>query len=99
MIPMCKKLGKEGRRPAWLCKDHLVKLKHKKEINMQWKQGHTSWEEYRDTAWEFRDGIRNAKAQLELNLTRNMKNNKKGFYRYIGQKRKINKDLPLPHHL
>lgn len=67
---MCKKLGKEGRRPAWLCKDHLVKLKHKKEINMQWKQGHTSWEEYRDTAWEFRDGIRNAKDQLEINLAR-----------------------------
>jgi len=33
-----------------------------------------------------RDRIRKATAQLELNLARNAKNNKKGFYRYVGQK-------------
>ena len=27
------------------------------------------------------DGVRNAKAYLELNLMRNIKDNKKGFYR------------------
>jgi len=34
-----------------------------------------------------RDGIRRAKVQLELNLRRDAKNNKKGFYRYVSQKR------------
>ncbi|KAK4806903.1 LOW QUALITY PROTEIN: hypothetical protein QYF61_012624 [Mycteria americana] len=92
-IPMCKKSGKEGRRPAWLSKDLLVKLKCKKEMHRQWKQGHVSWEEYRDSAWMCRDGIRKAKAQLELNLARDVKNNKKGFYRYIGQKRKIKENV------
>lgn len=33
--------------------------------------------------------IRKAKAQLELNLARNTENNKKSFYRYIKQQRKI----------
>jgi len=32
-----------------------------------------------------RDKIRKAKAQMELNLVRDVKNNKKGFYRYIGR--------------
>jgi len=37
-----------------------------------------------------RGGIRKAKAQLEGSLARNVrKNSKKGFYKYIGQERKI----------
>jgi len=31
-IPRCKKSGKEGKRPAWLSRDLLVKLKGKKEL-------------------------------------------------------------------
>ena len=38
-----------------------------------------------------RDGVRKAKVQLELNLAKDAKNNKKGFYRYISLKRKIKK--------
>ena len=34
-----------------------------------------------------RDRIRKAKAQKELNLARDVKNNKKGFFRYIRRKR------------
>jgi len=30
-VPWCKKSGKEGKRPAWLSQDLLVKLKGKKE--------------------------------------------------------------------
>ena len=45
--------------------------------------------DYRDMAQECREGIRKAKAQLELNLARDVKNNKKGFFRYIGQQRKM----------
>lgn len=51
----------------------------------QWKQGHMAWEEYRGAIWMCRNGIRKAKAQMELNLVRDMK--KLWFYRYIGQKR------------
>ncbi|KAK4815668.1 hypothetical protein QYF61_005414 [Mycteria americana] len=83
-----RKSGKEGRRPAQLRKDLLVKLKSKKEMQRQWNQTHVSWEEYMDPAWICRDGIRKAKAQLELNLARDAKK-KKRFYKYIGQERKI----------
>ncbi|XP_069631230.1 LOW QUALITY PROTEIN: uncharacterized protein [Haliaeetus albicilla] len=92
-----KKSGKEGRRPAWLGKDLLVELKRKKEMHRQWKRGHASWEEYRDAARVCRDGIRKAKAQLELNLARDVKNHKEGFYRCVGQKRKSKENVRHPH--
>ena len=90
---MCKKKGKEGRRLACLNKDLLVILKCKKEMHRQWNQGRVSWEEYREAAQMCRDEIRKAKAQLELNLARDAKNNKKGFYTYVGQKRKIKENV------
>lgn len=37
----------------------------------------------------YRFRIRNMKAQQELKLARDMKNSKKGAYKYIGSKRKI----------
>jgi len=43
-----------------------------------------------------RDGVRKVKAQLELNLARDVKNNNKGFYRYVRQKMKVKESiLPL----
>ena len=59
-----------------LCKG---KLRCKKEMHRQWKQGHVAWEEYRDAVQMCRDGIRKAKAQMEMNSARDAKNNKKGF--------------------
>ncbi|KAK4829708.1 hypothetical protein QYF61_006083 [Mycteria americana] len=50
--------------------------------------------EYRDAARLCRDGFRKAKAQLGLNLARDAKNSKKGFYRYVSQKRKVKEGLP-----
>jgi len=35
------------------------------------------------------DGVRKTKAQMQLDLTKGTKKNKKGFYRYINQKRKV----------
>ncbi|KFQ62398.1 hypothetical protein N334_02973, partial [Pelecanus crispus] len=93
-VPKCKKSGKEGKRPAWLSRDLLVKLKSKRELHRQWKQGQVSWEEYREDAQLCREGVRKAKAQLELNLARDIKNNKKGFYRYVNQKRKVKESVP-----
>lgn len=40
-----------------------------------------------------RDGIRKTKAQLELNLARDVKN-KKESYKYINQKRNIQEGVP-----
>jgi len=39
----------------------------------------STWEEYRDAVWTCRDGIRKAKLQMEMNLAKDAKNNKKGF--------------------
>jgi len=83
LIPRCKKSGKEGKRQAERSQDLLVKLKDKKEMHRQWKQGQVSWEEYRDAAWLHRHGVRKAEAQLELNLTRDAKNNMKGICRHL----------------
>ena len=53
----------------------------------KWKQGCVGWEEYRAVVHVCRDRIRKANAQVELNLARDVKDNKKGFYRYIGRRR------------
>ncbi len=41
-----------------------------------------------------RDRIRKAKAQKELNLARDVKNNKKGFYRYACRRRQTKENVP-----
>ncbi|KFQ75677.1 hypothetical protein N337_11763, partial [Phoenicopterus ruber ruber] len=92
--PRCKKSGKEGKRPAWLSQDLLVKLKAKKEMHRQWKQGQVSWEEYRDAARLCRDGVRKAKARMELNLARDAKNYKKDFYSCVSWKTKVKESVP-----
>lgn len=74
-IPMCKKSSRGGRRPEWLNKDLLFKLRDKKEKYRQQRQG-----------WVVKYRIRKDKAQKQLNLARDAKNYK-GFYRYVGQKR------------
>jgi len=95
-VPRCKKSGKEGKRPAWLSQELLVKLKDKEEMHKQWKQGQIPWEVCRGSAQLCRDGLRKAKVQLGLDLARDVKNNKKGFYRYVSQKRKVKESVP-PH--
>ncbi|KFZ50921.1 hypothetical protein N321_00760, partial [Antrostomus carolinensis] len=92
-IPRCKKLGKEGKRPAQQSQDLLVKLKGKVELHRQWKQGQVSWKEYRNIARLCRGEVMKAKAQLELNLARDARKNKKGFYSYVNQKRKAKESI------
>ena len=53
-----------------------------------WKEGQATREEYRNVARACRDTTRKAKAHLELNLARDVRNNKKGFFKYISSKRK-----------
>ena len=64
---------------AWLNKDLVIKQESKKKMYRQWKQRQLPWEEYRDAARLFRDGIRKAKSQLEMDLARAIKKNRKGF--------------------
>jgi len=39
-----RKSDKNARRPAWMNKLFLDKVKHKKEAYRQWKQGQVAWE-------------------------------------------------------
>ena len=93
--PGVEKSGKQGKRPTWMSQDLLVNLKGKREMHRQWKQGQVSWEKYGDPAQLSRDDVRKAKAQLELNLARDTKNNKKHVYRYVSQKRKVKESITL----
>lgn len=79
---------KSGRRTAWVSKELLIKLEHKKEACRMCKQGHVALEEYKDIVWSWRDGVREAKAHLDLNLLKDVKTNKIGFYGYSSSKRK-----------
>ncbi|GAB0175820.1 mitochondrial enolase superfamily member 1 [Grus japonensis] len=74
-------------------KELLDKLKHKKEAYRVWKQGQVAWEEYRGPVQAARDQVRKAKALRELNLARNVKDNKKSFYKYISDKRKTRENM------
>jgi len=49
--------------------------------------------EYRETVQAARDQVRKAKALTELNLARDIKRNKKSFYRYTSDKRKTRENV------
>ncbi|KAM7160392.1 uncharacterized protein RBU57_010555 [Macrochelys suwanniensis] len=92
-IPMCRKKSKYGRRPAWLNSEILADLKHKKEAYKMWKIGQMTREEYKNIAQACRSEIRKAKSHLELQLARNVKSNKKGFFRYVSNKKKVKESV------
>ena len=60
----------------------------KKRVYVLWERGQTTWGGYRAFAKVFREEIRKAKAQLELRLATEVKENKKSFYKYISGKRR-----------
>ncbi|KFQ42530.1 hypothetical protein N333_10137, partial [Nestor notabilis] len=86
-IPTRRKCGRRARRPPWMDKELLRKLRGEKEAYRRWKQGQAAREEYSNVVWKARDQVRKAKAQLELNLARDVRNNRKGFCRYVANKR------------
>ncbi|PKU42713.1 rna-directed dna polymerase from mobile element jockey-like [Limosa lapponica baueri] len=51
-----------------------------------WMKGQAT-QEYRDLVRLYREKIRKAKAQLELSLAINIRDNKKSFYKYVNNKR------------
>ncbi|GAB0209109.1 mitochondrial enolase superfamily member 1 [Grus japonensis] len=90
-----RKSSKGGRRPAWMSKELPEKLKGKKEVYRMWKKGLPTWEEYRDVVRLRRDATRKAKAHLELNVARDVKDKKKGFFKYISSKRTTRENVGL----
>lgn len=52
-------------------------------------------EEYTDVVQAARDQARTAKALIESNVFRNIKDNKKSFYRYVSNKRKTRENVGL----
>ncbi|CAM4604369.1 unnamed protein product [Caretta caretta] len=92
-IPMCRKNSKYGRRPAWLNSEILADLKYKKEAYKKWKIGQMTRDEYKNIARACRSEIRKAKSHLELQLARDVKSNKKGFFRYVSNKKKVKESV------
>ncbi|GAB0203586.1 mitochondrial enolase superfamily member 1 [Grus japonensis] len=74
-------------------KELLGKVKQKKEACRGWKQGQVAWEEYRETVRAARDQVRKAKALIEISLAREVKDNKKSFYRYVSDKRRMRENM------
>jgi len=74
-------------------KELLAKLKQKNEAYRVWKQGQVAWEEYREIVRVAREQVRKAKALTELNLARNVKGNKKAFYRYVSDRRQTRENV------
>jgi len=85
-IPMSKKSSKGGRRPTWMSKVLLVEIRQKKKVYGMWKEGQTTYEVYRNVFRACREEMRKAKVHLELNLARDIKDNKKGFFKCISSK-------------
>jgi len=94
-ITLRKKSSKGGRRPAWLNKELLAEIRWERKVHGMWKEGQATWEEYRNVVRACRDATRKAKAHLELKLARDVKNNKKGFFKYISCKRKARDNVGL----
>ncbi|GAB0190817.1 mitochondrial enolase superfamily member 1 [Grus japonensis] len=74
-------------------KELLGKVKQKKEAYRGWKKGQVAWEEYRETVQAARNQVRKAKALIEINLARDVKDNKKSFYRYVSDKRRTRENV------
>ncbi|GAB0193880.1 mitochondrial enolase superfamily member 1 [Grus japonensis] len=92
-IPTKRKSSKTTKRPPWMNKELLGKDKQKKEAYRGWKQGQVAWEKYRETVRAARYQVRKAKALIEISLARNVKDNKKSFYRYVSDKRRTRENV------
>jgi len=76
-----------------MSKEILVELRWKRKVYGMWKEGQATWEEYRYVVRGCWDAMRKAKAHLELKLAREVKNNKKGFFKYISSKWKTSDNV------
>ncbi|KAK4828384.1 hypothetical protein QYF61_026122 [Mycteria americana] len=82
-----------ARRPAWLNRELWLEIRKKRRVYDLWKKGQATQKDYKDVVRLCRQKIRRAKAQLELNLTTAIKDNKKCFCKYIHNKRRSKENL------
>lgn len=73
----------------------MDKLKGKKKIQEMWKRGLFTWEEWRNVVRACRDAVRKAKAHLEFNLAKEVKDNKKSFFACVSSKNKTMENVGL----
>ncbi|KFV02207.1 hypothetical protein N340_13570, partial [Tauraco erythrolophus] len=92
-IPTKRKSSRNTTRPAWMNKELLDQLGHKKKAYRGWKRGQVAWEEHRVIIQATRDQVRKPKALIELNLVRDIKGNKKNFYRYVSDKKRSRENV------
>jgi len=71
-----------------LSKELLAELRRKTKVYGMWKEGQATWEEHKNIVKACREATRKAKVHLELNPARDVKDNKKGFSKYISSKKK-----------
>ena len=72
-IPLSHKMSRRGRRPAWMNRELFLRLQEKKRIYLLWKKGRATQKEYIEVVKTYREKIRKAKAQLEVNLDAGVK--------------------------
>jgi len=76
-----------------MSKELLAKVKWNNKVYGTRKEAQTTCEEYRNVVSVHRDATRKAKVHLELNLERDVKDNKKGFFKYIRSKQKTRENV------
>ncbi|XP_042743410.1 uncharacterized protein LOC122188845 [Lagopus leucura] len=92
-VPEYRKASRRGRRPVWMSRELLSRLRKKKRVYVLWKRGQAGRGDYKEVAKVCREEVRKAKAHLELRLATAVKQNKKSFYKYINGKRKTKDNL------
>ncbi|PKU46749.1 rna-directed dna polymerase from mobile element jockey-like [Limosa lapponica baueri] len=94
-IPFKGNGSKQRKRPPWLNCELLSLLKTKRDVYQKWKSRQMPIENYKGIARECRDTVRKAKAQFKLKLARDVKNYKKGLFRYVSNKHKQKENIGL----
>ena len=61
-----------------------------KKIHEMWEKRLSTCKEYRNVVWDCRDATKKAKAHLEFNLAKEVKDNKKGFFKYVNSETREN---------
>jgi len=78
-----------------MSKELLAELRWKRKVYGKWKERHATWDEYRNVVKARRDATRKAKVHLELDLARDVKDNKKSFFKYISSNQKTRENVGL----
>jgi len=78
-----------------MSKELLAKFRWKRKVHGMWEEGQATWEEYRNVVKACRDATRRAKVHVELNLARNVKDNRRGIFKYISSKWETRENVGL----